>query len=274
MNKIHVGGDIFTDMSADDIPPATDFGTGTAKTTVTSFRIIEALRGRESAGVSELAEELGLAKGTVHKHLSTLRDVHYVVKEDERYRLSLRFLGLGSSVRTCLDIEDLAYDSLKKLADATGEVASFMVPEHGFGVYALSVSNEDWSAIEMREGESVPLSATAGGKAILAYTPEDERERILDQYGLPEMTTNTITERHEFYEELEYVHGRRVAYDHAEFRDSLHCVASPITDRENRAIAAVTVSGPADRMAEKTTQSDFPTIVKSIADSIQNRATR
>lgn len=260
-------------MSTDDIDDARVFGPQTAKTTVTSFRIIEALKGRERAGVSELAEELDLAKGTVHKHLTTLEKVNYVVKEAREYRLSLRFLGVGSSVRQCMDVYDAVYKPMKKLADATGETASIMIPEHGYGIYAFQVTDDDWSEVRMHEGESAPLTATAGGKAILAYLPIERVEHLLDDYGLPALTDNTITDREALYEELEYVHSRRVAYDYGEYRDSLHCVAAPII-QDGEAIAAVTVSGPAERMSQKTSTQDFPTIVTSIADSIQNRVDR
>ncbi|MFC7196895.1 IclR family transcriptional regulator [Halosimplex aquaticum] len=258
-------------MDETPIPPASAFDGRTAKTTVTSFRIVEALDRRESARLTDLADELGLAKGTVHKHLSALREVNYVVKDGEEYRLSVRFLGLGTSARLNLDLYEIAYDPLEKLADATGEVASVMVPEHGYGVYVLRVSNEGRPDVDIREGESVPLTATAGGKAILSYTPEERRERIIEQHGLPEMTDATITDRQALDEELRRIRDRRLANDTGEYRSDQHCVANPIVDADDVAIGAVTVSGPADRMAEKSIKADFASLVGSTTASIESR---
>lgn len=260
-------------MGTSTIPPAAEFERQTAKTTVTTFRIIEAIRQTDGAGVSELAEELDLAKGTVHKHLQTLKQVNYVVQDGDRYRLSLRFIGLGTGVRANLDIYEVAYEPVEKLANATGEVASIMVPEHGHGVYAVRMAAEGRPDLEIREGESVPLTATAGGKAILSYTPEDERDRILDQHGLPEMTDNTITDQPELVDELRRIRDRRRAYDLQEYRPDQRCVAAPIVEN-GVAIAAVTISGPADRMAEKSADADFGSIIGSTADSIQSRLNR
>lgn len=258
-------------MGTTNIPPASDFDRETVKTTVTSFRIIEAMRDGDGKRVDELAAELDLAEGTVYKHLASLRTLNYVVHEDERFRLSLRFMGLGTGVRSKLDIYEKAYEPVEKLADATDEVGSLMVPEHGYGVYVLRVRSENRPDVAINEGESVPLTATAGGKAILSYTPEDERERIIEQHGLPELTDNTITDRAELRRELRSVRDRRRAYDNGEFLPDRHCVAAPILDENGVAIAAVTVSGPADRMSEKVAQADFASLIGSTMDSIESR---
>lgn len=261
-------------MDTPTIPEASAFDRQTAKTTVTTFRIIEALNRRSPARVSDLAAELDLAKGTVHKHLSTLQAVNYVVQEGDQYRLSLRFIGLGTNVRTNLDVYKTAYESVEKLAEATGEVASIMIPEHGYGVYVVRVSATGRPDIDIREGESVPLTATAGGKAILSYMSPEERDRIIDAHGLPELTENTITDPDELRDELRRIRNKRQAIDRGEYRPGQRCVAAPITDYDGNPIAAVTVSGPEDRMSEKVADADFPSFVGSTADSIQSRLHR
>lgn len=257
-------------MVATDIPAGTA-DNNRAETTVTSFRIIEALKSREYAGVTELAEELDLAKGTVHKHLNTLRELDYVIKEDHEYRLSLSFLGLGTAVRSRLPVYQEAQRPLENLTAATDEVASLMIPEHGYGIYVQRIHEGDHPNVHVNEGERLPLHATAGGKAILSYTPADERERILDVRGLPQHTENTITDRDVLIDELRMIRDRRTSYDRAEYRENWHCIAQPITNEDNRAIAAVTVSGPAERMEQKDSATDIASLVGSTVNSLQNR---
>lgn len=255
------------------IPPAEAVEGRVARTTVTSFRVVEALEDRGSAGVSELAAELSLSKGTVHKHLTTLRELEYVVGEDGEYRLSLGFLRLGTSVRGRMGLYEVSRDHLENLAEATGEVASVMIPEQGLGVYLSRVRSGETESVTIREGERVPLTATAGGKVILAYLPDDEREHVLDERGLPTLTENTITDRQELLAELRTAHDNRFAHDRGELEVDRHCVAAPITGPDGAAVAAVTVSGPAERMTEKSARLDFPSIVGSTATAIQNRLT-
>lgn len=257
-------------MGTTDIP-SVDADGPMAKTTMTSFRIIEALKERDSAGVTELATELELAKGTVHKHLNTLRTLDYVVKDGHEYRLSVTFLGLGTTVRARLPVYRISRGPLRKLAEATGEVASLMIPEHGYGIYLHRVSEDEDPDVDVKEGERLPLHATAGGKAILSYTPEPERERILEHRGLPKLTETTITDRGTLADELRLIRDRRTSFDRAEFRENWHCIASPITNENERAIAAITVSGPAERMERKDTTTDLASLIGSTVNSVQNR---
>lgn len=262
-------------MERTPTPPATEIEGRVARTTVTTFRIVEALEDRDAVGVTELADELSLGKGTVHKHLTTLRELDCVVREDGKYRLGLRFLGIGAGVRARTDLYEVSYELLENLASATGEVVSIMVPENGRGVYLTRVTEESSPPLGLQEGERVPLTATAGGKAILAYLPEERRERILDEHGLPALTDNTITDRDALTAELQDVHDRHLAHDRGELEVDRHCVAAPIVaPGDNNAIGAVTVSGPADRMSEKSASSDFPSIVSSTAYGIENRIER
>ncbi|WP_101294246.1 IclR family transcriptional regulator [Halegenticoccus soli] len=251
--------------------PEDERPTRVAKTTMTSFEIVEALSERESAGVSELAREVGLAKGTVHKHLSTLHRLNYVVKDGDSYRLGLRFLGLGVGVRKRLPIYRRARGHLEHLAEATGEVANLMVPEHGYGAYVRTVSADKGYEPPFHEGERVHLHATAGGKAILAYLSADDRERVMETRGLPPLTENTITDRSALGTELQSIRDRRAAYDREEHTEGWRCVAAPITDPTDAAIGAVSICGSTERMTRRRTDADIPGIIGSAASSIENK---
>lgn len=258
-------------MVRSEIPPADEIEGRIAKTTVTSFRLIEALQHREEAGVSELADELDIWKGTAHKHLVTLQKLGYVSSNDGKYRLNVAFLGLGASVRSRMTIYRISQSPLERLAEATGEVASVMIPEQGWGVYLSRVSTEAEEPSDLYEGERVPLTATAGGKAILSSLPDAEKQAVFEERQFPKFTERMITDRAELEEELRRIRDGRMARDRGEFDPDRYCVASPITDAEGVAIAAVTVSGTPDRMSEKRERMDFGSILGSTATSIESK---
>lgn len=253
-------------------PPNTN--TPTAKTTVTSFRVIEALLQHKTSGVSELAAEVDLAKGTVHKHLNTLRQLGYVVKDGTTYRLSLSFLRIGTTIRAAIPLYSISQAPLESLAEATNEVASIVVPENDWGIYLSRVQMDEERVLGIQEGERIPLHATAGGKAILAYMPEAERDRILEKRGLHAITDKTITDAEKLKKELQYIYDKRSATDRGEHRIDRHCIATPIVDADGRAMGAVTLSGPAERMAQKVEEYDIPSIVSSTANNIQTQFSR
>jgi DNA-binding IclR family transcriptional regulator len=248
----------------------TDDTTRTVKTTATSFRVLEALRDREPAGVSELARELDLSKGTVHKHLATLRDLRYVVQEPAGYRLGLGFLGLGVVTRRRLEVFRVARRPLERLSSATEAVASLMIPEHGRGVYVARVPFDDDVQLPHYEGEHVSLHATAGGKAILSCLPAAVRTDIVDEHGLPAVTPHTITDPDVLADELRTISDTRIAYDRGEQVEGWECVASPITDDSGVAVGALTVSSPSASFSQRGSQ-DIPGLVLSSANSVENK---
>ena len=251
-----------------DIP---ETGGRSVAATKTAFAIIEELERLGGAGVTELATELDLAKGTVHKHLSTLREIDYVYKREGTYRLSVGFLGLGVAARSELDVAGLVDRPLRKLVETTDETANLMVPEHGYGVYAKQVIPEGTEPPPAREGGRVPLHATAGGKSILAYLSREARERVFDYRDLDPMTENTITDRERLHAELQRVHDKRIAHDRGEHVAGWHCIARPITNDDGDPVGAISVTGPADRIREKVSSADIPSFLASTTDSIQSR---
>src|SRR5699024_6551507 len=96
------------------------------KATATSFAILEAVRDRDGAGVTELARALDLAKSAVYKHLMTLTRLGYLVKEDTTYYLSLTFQGFGTRARERYPIY-IAEPAIDNLAGTTGNVVNFMI---------------------------------------------------------------------------------------------------------------------------------------------------
>ena len=257
-------------MKTQEIPDPTDIDERTASTTITSFRIIEELNRQETAGISDIAAELDLAKGTVHKHLTTLRTIGYVVKYEGSYRLGLGFFKIGAGIRQRNVLYHIAQEPLTKLANATDETVNLVVREQEFGVYLICKNTTGDSRSGPNEGEFVPLYATAAGKAILSRMASDRRNEILDRQKFNSLTNETITDKDALLRELDDLFDQRTAYDRGEYHPDLHCVAAPVNNK-GRAVGAVSLSGPAERMQQKSKNADFRSIIQSTASSIEGR---
>ena len=70
------------------------------KAVETTFMIVEMLKEMGGGRVTEIANQSDLSKGAVYKHLSTLRDLGYVVKRDNEYALGFQFLNYGGWLRS------------------------------------------------------------------------------------------------------------------------------------------------------------------------------
>ncbi|MBV0901327.1 IclR family transcriptional regulator [Haloarcula salina] len=234
-----------------------------------SFDVIEALREREGAGVSELATALEMPTSTIHDHLRTLEQQGYLVKEDGEYRVGARFLELGEQARSRKKVYGIARPEVDSLAEETGEHANLLIEEHGLGVFLYKARGEDAVNLDTHAGMRVLLQTTALGKTILAYRPREEVEAILDEHGLPEITANTVTDRDELLDELETIRERGYALDDEERVQGMRCVAAPILSDDQEAIAAVSVSGPRSRMAGDRYTEEIPELVLRSANVIE-----
>ena len=239
------------------------------QTTVRSFDIIEFLKKNDGAGVTETAEALNMSKGVVHNHLSTLEASEYVVKEDDEYRLSLRFLELGEYQRSKTRLYRIGKEEVEELADQTGELVNLATTEHGRCVY-LYISRGDRAVeVDTYAGLRPNLHTTALGKAILAYLPRSEVESILDNHGMEQVTENTITDRDVLFNELKSIRDRGVACDDEERLSGLRCVAAPIKTSDGMAAGSISVSGPRTRLKDKLFEESLPDTVRSAANVIE-----
>ncbi|WP_436348398.1 IclR family transcriptional regulator [Natronorubrum sp. FCH18a] len=240
------------------------------KSNATLFSIIESLKEMNGAGVTELADRLGLAKSTVHKHLVSLERNRYVVNEDGRYRLGLEFFNTGIHVRNRYEVYHAAKHRIDRLAEETDEAAWLIVPENGLGMFVYGVPRNESFSFDSTIGTWVYLHANSAGKAILAHLPDEEVDQVIDRHGLPAQTENTITERDELFDELERTRERGYAMNFQEDLRGLHAIATPVI-WDGRPIAAVTIAGAANRLTEERIEDELYGSLLEAVDDIELR---
>lgn len=244
----------------------------TVRATETSFRILDALRALDGAGVTELASYLELPKSTVHNHLQTLRRTEYVTKQGPEYDVGLRFLQLGEYARDRRQVATIGPPEIEKLAAETREMANLLVEEHGRGVFLYRAKGADAVHMDTHAGKRVHLHTTGFGKSILAHLPEERVEEVLDRHRLPQVTPNTITDREQLMDELDEIRAQGYAYDDEERLEGLRCIAAPIVV-DSDVLGAVSVSGPKSRMSGEWYTEELPALTMSTANVIEINST-
>ena len=234
--------------------------------------IISLLQERGTAGISEIAEELGRSKSSVHAYLSTLVDEKYVVKENHRYSLSLRHLELGQHVKHRIERNDIVYSETNKLAEITNEVAHFATIEQGDLVYLSKARGKSDIETPSAVGSREPLHATSLGKAILSHLT---RNRVVDIVGpgpLPRETDNTIIDIDALFEELRESRERGYAIDDEEHNFGLRSIAAPVILDEGVVVGAVGITGPVSRMSFDRIENELEDRVERAANIVQINA--
>ncbi|WP_262177448.1 IclR family transcriptional regulator [Haloarcula laminariae] len=237
------------------------------QTTEKSLVLLEELRELDGARIHELEERVDMTKGAIHNHLSTLRQHGFVTKEDDVYHLSLRFLTLGGHVRSGHEIYTAGRSKADQLADDTGMLVNIMTEEDGKGVYLYQSHGEYAISLDTHVGFRIHLHSIAIGKAILAYLPRGRVDEIIDRWGLPKMTENTITDRDLLYEELDRFREQGYATEHEERTEGLACIAAPIR-LDDELLGAISISAPTRRLGMAGFDDEIVGEVQSTANEI------
>ncbi len=241
------------------------------KSITTTFAIIESISEKGPSGVVELANEIGLSQSTVHSHLSTLVSMGYLIQEDDKYWLGLRFLEHGGSARQGLDFYDAARKELDELCERIDAAIWLHAEEYGRGVIIDHLNRADMVGTrEGRVGWRFYLHSTAGGKAILANFSKEDVDAIVDEYGLPRFTDQTITTRDALYSELETIREQGYAINDEETSEGIYSIGAPILyDGEVR--GAVSVSDAAHRMRKTSVREEILDALLDTTNQIELR---
>ncbi|MFC6766600.1 IclR family transcriptional regulator [Natrinema soli] len=222
-----------------------------SKTTETSLDIVDVIRELEGATIAELSEHMGLSESTVHRHLVSLQEYGYVVKDEDRYHVGLRFLTLGGYAQQRVTAYPMIKEKVDQLAEKTGERAQCIVEENGRRVYLYTEVGESAVQTGAHIGRRGPLHVSAAGKAILAMLPDERVDEIVDTYGLSGGTRNSISTRAELAETLRAVRDRGYGLNKQETTEGVNAIGAPIMNNDEEVIGALSVSGPANRLKEE-----------------------
>jgi IclR family KDG regulon transcriptional repressor len=220
-------------------------------------RILELVaQGSQGISIRDLSNRLNLPKGTVHRLLSSLAYCGYIKQDSvtKNYLLGLKILELGNLVINQLDLRKIAEPFLKELAETTKETAHMVIMDNNEVVYIDKIETEqNFGGLKMasRVGSRNFAHCCAVGKILLTYFSEEELDAMIKEKGLPKRTDNTIIDPARFKEHLKTVRGQGYAIDDEENEKGIRCIAAPVLDGKGKAVAAISISGPAFRVTKK-----------------------
>ena len=202
---------------------------------------------------AELELALDLPKTTVNRLLHALMDggmVSVDVNRGRSYKLGERMLRLLHSSPDTGWVDTIAHRPLQQLAERTGQSA-FISKFDGTEVKSVTCVAPD-TPIRMYvvPGMSMPMNATATGKAILAFQNGELVERILSQQ-LQSFTSNTKTDAKMLQAELAEIRKRGYATEQAEHVTGLGTIAFPIFTPPTDVVYAVGLTGPYSRIIDQ-----------------------
>jgi len=196
----------------------------------------------EGLGISELARRANLPKSTVSRLAADLVAQHFLDRDGDKLYLGIRLFELAMTVEQPRRLRHLALPVMNELRDATGQTVNLAVLEGADVVFVSIVRGVSASKPLARMGGRLPAHATALGKAILAFSPQDVVQRVI-RGGLEVRTPRTISEPSGLWRELIDIRRLGVATENEECAIDRACAASPILGHGGAPVAAISVTG-------------------------------
>lgn len=243
------------------------------KSVARAIQVIEYLQDNGESRLSDVAEAIDLTPGTVHTYLATLENHKYVERTGHAYKLGQKLVPLGESTRTQSALYAAGKDEVDSLAfeyDAVAHLITefddkLLVLYESYGKHSIG------KKFHMRKLDQpqVHMHCTAAGKTLLAFSPSSQLQRIIDRYGLPKYTTNTITDEGTLLDELETIRERGYALNDQEMMNGNRGVGAPIHRDDGALEGAISISGPANAWKSDFFREQLPTVVMRSANNTE-----
>jgi IclR family acetate operon transcriptional repressor len=233
----------------------------TAQNTIKSLdramEVFEFLSEAQGKTLSTLAAQMGQSPATVYRILVTLegRGLVEFDADEQVWHIGAQAFVIGARFLRRSSLVDRARPILRKLMEQTGETANLGTERNGFVLFLGQVETHASIRAFFPPGTLSPMHASGIGKALLAHMDEDRLSRLLDGRGrttpvLEPFTEHTITDAGTLRADLAETRRRGYAIDGEEKNLGMRCIAAPVFDMTQEAVAGISVSGPTSRVGE------------------------
>jgi IclR family acetate operon transcriptional repressor len=228
-------------------PAAADDAVGTLER---GLAILQFFKKTPEASVIEVAAALNLSRSTTYRIAERLRELGFleISVTSSRWRLGRETAQLGVAALQSTDIMQVAPPVLMRLLEQTREAVNLAVFDSDSMVLVYREQGPQSVTISSRLGSRRPMHASSLGKAFMAALKPEDRHALIKRLDMKRFTPSTIVDRSALERELTRIQKRHFAADRREFEQTLACCAAAVFDHRVVPVAAISVSGPADRM--------------------------
>ena len=198
-------------------------------------------------GLAEIAQSVGKAKSSVHQLLGSLVDRGYLHKQlDRRYTVGVKAWEIGCKA-TFVEIGRVAEPYMAELVRTVDEGASLGLLD-GMHMVCIQIAESPQAVrVHNHVGERNPAHCLSGGVALLAALSDAAVLARLPK-RLPKVTPETIDNPLDLLIELNRVRKVGYAVCCGTWRTDVAGIAVAIRGVEGRAIAAISIALPLERL--------------------------
>lgn len=221
---------------------------------------------KPALGVREVARQTNLSPSTVGRMMGFMKEKGILNQDTEtlQYMIGSKVLEWAGIYTVTNDVRTISLPVMVRLQEQTRETISLYVLEDNERVCVERLESPETVRIVARVGRRIPLYAGSAGKVFLAFMSEIQCEDILRKIDLIPMTERTITDLEVLRADLDQIRKVGYAVSKGEWIIDASGVAAPIFDQMGRVIAAMTISGPAQRFTNSAIKEIANLLLKEV----------
>ncbi|UVI28555.1 IclR family transcriptional regulator [Paenibacillus spongiae] len=193
----------------------------------------------------ELSRMLDFNKSSMFSLLQTMESLQWVIREvSGSYAVGPVLSDFGYSYMQRFDVKEQFRQEAAITRDRLGETVQLAKLSGADVFYLEKVEAPSPVRLVSEPGMRFPAYATALGKAMLAYEPEDRLQRIFADVEFKPLTAHTVPDVEGLQRSLIAVREQGYAVDMQEAVMGFNCIAAPVLNRRGEAVYAVSCSMP------------------------------
>lgn len=218
--------------------------------------------------LAEIAERLGLHQSTAYRYAATLEAAGLLERDGRRggYRLGLQVVELAGVALNQIDARREAIPEMDRLRDELQLLTNLAVldpREIADIIHVAHSAPPGWPVWVATPGRRAVAHCTALGKVLLAHQSWYDVQLAIDRQGWRPYTEHSIRDFEPLQQELAHVRSQGYAEDDRERSPDTRCLAAPILDRAGQAVAALSVTGSAQKLVESKRDQAIASVVEA-----------
>lgn len=212
------------------------------KSAIKIFDVLELVIKEKKITLTDISDKTEYTKSTTQRILNTLKYLNYIDQDNttHEYFPTMKIHTLSQHLMISNIIKKTARKHLEEMADKINETINLGILDGYTIIYLDKIVSTSPLRVDINSSMNIPIYCSALGKSIAAFSSTE----YSFNNSYIKYTNNTISSDEEFKKELQNIRKQGYAIDNEEFVEGLVCVGMPILDKNNRAIASLSISIP------------------------------
>ncbi|GLQ05919.1 IclR family transcriptional regulator [Sneathiella chinensis] len=219
--------------------------------------------------IPEVARKTNLNRTVARRLVLTLEHLNYLECNNRVYRLTPRILRLAGGFLQGRDIGKHVSPILATYSEKLKGSVSFAMLDGNEAVYvAHSPGDPRMITLGFTVGSRLPLHATAIGRALVAFSGWETRERLLEVAPRVKYTCSTKIDLDDLRDDLDLSVRNGFVYVQDEFEQGVASLAVPVKRPDGALIGSLGIVGPNPRFSNEKNKLEKVRLLHECAGSI------